>query len=132
MAIMKKFIGYLMIVSVCCFTLHVSAQTTKKPAAKKPVKSTAVKPKTVEPPVDLTIQLVNDCTKNQMIYAGPKKDLFTGKYLEAGGVSHNTIYVKSGDVVCIMNDKKSVKACTDAKKGTSKIEINESGNGFVK
>ncbi len=121
-----------MIVSVCFLTLQASAQTNKKPAAKKPVQSAPAKPKNTEPPVELTIDLVNSCTKNQMIYAGPKKDLFTGKYIDAGGISHNTIYIKSGDVVCIMNDKKSVKACTDAKKGMTKIEVNQSGNGFVK
>jgi hypothetical protein len=128
---MRKLKVYIMIVATCCCIVHVQAQTNKKPAAKKPVK-TAVTPKSAEPPIALTIELVNDCTKNQQVYAGPKKDLFTGKYIDAGGVSHNTIYVKSGDVVCIMNDKKSVKACTDAKKGMSKIEINASGNGFVK
>lgn len=128
---MRKFVVYTMMVLTSCLTLHVSAQTNKKPAAKKPVKA-AVTPKSTEPPVALTIELINNCTKNQMIYAGPKSDLFKGKYQEVGGVSHNKIYIKSGDVVCIMNDKKSVKACADAKKGMSKIEVNASGNGFVK
>jgi hypothetical protein len=129
---MRKLKVYMMLLVACCFTLHVHAQTNKKPAAKKPVKPAAAMTKNAESPVALTIELVNDCTKNQMVYAGPKKDLFTGKYIDAGGVSTNTIYIKSGDVVCIMNDKKSVKACTDAKKGMTKIDVNASGNGFVK
>ena len=128
---MRKLIISVLIAVMCCSTLSISGQTTKKPVAKKPAKPAVVNTKPAEPPIELTIQLVNDCKHNQMVYAGPKKDIFHGKYQELGGVSTNTIYVKSGDVVCIMKDK-TVKACADTKRTTSKIEINESGTGFVK
>ena len=111
-------------VAMCCSVIAVSAQTTN---TKKPVAKKSVKPATTNnaPQKELTIKLVNDCTKSQMVYTGPKKDVFHGKYQDIGGSSTNTIYVKSGDVVCIMKDKKSVKACNDAKTTTSKMEINE-------
>ncbi len=81
---------------------------------------------------ELTITLKNDCEKHLQIFAGSKKQVFDGKSQTLGGVSSNTLYIREGDVVCIMNDPKTIQACSIAKDGITKIEINKSGNGFVK
>jgi hypothetical protein len=81
---------------------------------------------------ELTITIKNDCEKHLQIFAGSKKEVFGGKSQELGGASTNTLYIREGDVVCIMNDPKTIQACSIAKDGVSKIEINKSGNGFVK
>jgi hypothetical protein len=81
---------------------------------------------------ELTITLKNNCEKNVQVFAGPKKKVFDGKSQTLGGASVNTIHVMVNDVVCIMNGPKTIQACTNAKAGTTKIEINKSGIGFVK
>ena len=81
---------------------------------------------------ELTITLKNDCEKHLQIFAGSKKQVFDGKSQTLGGVSTNTLYIREGDVVCIMNDPRTIQACSIAKDGITKIEINKSGNGFVK
>jgi hypothetical protein len=83
-------------------------------------------------PKEITLTLKNDCTNHINVFEGSKKEVFGGKSEMLGGMSTNTIYLKEGDVVCIMNDPKTIQACAVAKAGMSKIEINKSGNGFVK
>ncbi len=84
------------------------------------------------PPKDITLTLKNDCTNHLSVFAGSKKEVFDGKSVPVGGLSTNTLYLKEGDVVCIMADAKTIEACAIAKEGATKMEINKSGNGFIK
>jgi hypothetical protein len=81
---------------------------------------------------EVTITLKNDCTRHISVFAGSKKEVFDGKSQPIGGMSNNTLYIKENDVVCIMTDPKTIQACAIAKPGVTKVEINSSGNGFVK
>jgi len=81
---------------------------------------------------EVTLTLKNDCTHNLTLFAGSKKEVFDGKSQAIGGLSTNTLYIKEGDVVCIMTNPKTIQACAVAKPGVTKVEINPSGNGFVK
>ena len=81
---------------------------------------------------EITLTLKNDCANHLNVFAGSKKEVFGGKSQEIGGYSTDVLYLHEGDVVCIMNDPKTIQACVVAKDGISKAEINKSGNGFVK
>jgi hypothetical protein len=81
---------------------------------------------------EITLILKNDCTSHITVFAGSKKEVFDGKSQPIGGLSTNTLYIKEGDVVCIMNDPKTIQACAIARPGVTKVEINKSGNGFIK
>jgi hypothetical protein len=81
---------------------------------------------------ELTLTLKNDCKNHINIFAGSRKEVFGGKSQMIGGQSTDTIYINEGDVICIMNDPKTIQACSIAKPGMTKVEINPSGNGFIK
>jgi hypothetical protein len=89
----------------------------------------------IEMPVaakEVVIQLKNNAGIRVALYAGDKKQVFDGKLKEVGGKSSNTLYLKVGDAVCIMNDPKTIQACSIIKEEMTGIEINTSGNGFIK
>ncbi len=81
---------------------------------------------------DIVIQLKNNASIRVALYAGDKKQVFDGKMKEVGGKSNNTLYLKVGDAVCIMNDPKTIQACSIIKEEMTNLEINSSGNGFIK
>ena len=81
---------------------------------------------------EVILNIKNMCEKHITIFAGSKKEVFDGKSQTLGGMSTNNLYLKEGDVVCIMNDPKTIQACSVIKNGITKVEINKSGNGFVK
>ena len=81
---------------------------------------------------EVVVTLKNDCTRHISVFAGSKKEVFDGKSQPIGGLSSNTLYIKENDVVCIMTDPKTIQACAIAKPGVTKVEINPSGNGFIK
>ncbi len=89
----------------------------------------------IEMPVaakEVIIQLKNNAGIRVALYAGDKKQVFDGKLKEVGGKSNNTLYLKVGDAVCIMNDPKTIQACSIVKEEMTNLEINSSGNGFMK
>ena len=55
-----------------------------------------------------------------------------GRVRVNGAVAGAGDRLREGDVVCIMNDPKTIQACAIAKPGVTKVEINKSGNGFIK
>jgi hypothetical protein len=81
---------------------------------------------------EVSLVIKNSCERHIMLYAGNKKEVFSGKSQSLGGLGTNTLYLMEGDVVCIMNDPKNIQACSVIKDGLAKVEINKSGNGFVK
>jgi hypothetical protein len=81
---------------------------------------------------ELKVSLKNGSERKVAVYVGPKKDVFSGKGEALGGLSLNTYYLVPGDIICIMDDPKTIHACSILKEGTSKVEINSSGNGFIK
>lgn len=81
---------------------------------------------------EMAITIKNNCENHVSVFAGSKKAVFDGKSQTLGGISTNMFYLQEGDVVCIMNGPKAIQACSIAKEGLSKIEINKSGNGFLK
>ena len=127
-----KWIAKCMIVAATMFAANaVNAQTAEANVENPSMLAEAKAPAEVQPK-ELTITLKNDCTRHISVFAGSKKEVFDGKSQPLGGLSTNTIYIKEGDVVCIMTDPKTIQACAIAKPGTSKVEINAAGNGFVK
>jgi len=114
-----------------CLSAGAYAQTADANIENPSMLAEAKAPSTIQAK-DITLTLKNDCTNHISVFAGPKKEVFDGKSLPVGGMSTNTLYVKEGDIVCIMTGPKTIQACAVAKEGTSKIEINKSGNGFVK
>ena len=63
-----------------------------------------------------------------IIFAGQKEDIRNPKVQTYGGLSKNTLYLQSTDVVCLMTSEPKIKACTAIKPGATLIEINSSGN----
>ena len=105
---MKTSFIKLFALTIVLFAVNSShAQTTQKKTSKttqSKSKPAASKPKSV--PVAVTVTLTSKCEKNVMVYAGSKENLREPKQREVGGLSTNTLYLKTGDVVCIMDAKK--------------------------
>jgi hypothetical protein len=129
---MKWFAKCMMAAVVLFAAYGAQAQTMADAGNINPGAATEVKAPSPVTAKELTVTIKNDCEKHITIFAGSKKEVFAGKDQMLGGISTNTLYIKEGDVVCIMNDPKTIQACTIAKDGLSKVEINKSGNGFVK
>ncbi len=120
---MVLFLAFMLIFSA-------NAQSSSKTTAQKQTtKSRTVKPgssiKTT--PVEIKVVVTSKCEKNVMIFAGPKENLRNPKMKEFGGLSVNTLYVKTGNAVCIMDAKKKPVSCVSIVKGTTRLEINSSG-----
>jgi hypothetical protein len=81
---------------------------------------------------EITLDLKNSCERKVLVFAGPKTDLFSGKGQYIGGVSTSKMFTVEGDVICIMNDPKTIQACSIVKEGLTKVTVNSSGNGFIK
>ncbi|MCW3124742.1 MAG: hypothetical protein JWO03_400 [Bacteroidetes bacterium] len=128
-----KWIAKCMIAAaIFCAGNNVSAQITADAGMENPsILAEAKAPATIQAK-EITVELKNDCGKHVTIFAGSKKEVFDGHSQSIGGMSNNTLYVKEGDVVCIMNDPKTIQACSILKPGVSKLEINPGGNGFIK
>lgn len=64
-----------------------------------------------------------------MIFAGAKTELKNPKTNEKtlGGLSKNTLYVKTTNVVCIINSQGKPTSCADIKDGMTTAEINSAG-----
>jgi len=81
---------------------------------------------------EITLELKNSCERKILVFAGSKTELFSGKGQYIGGVSTSKMYMVEGDVICIMNDPKTIQACSIVKEGLATVVVNSSGNGFVK
>jgi hypothetical protein len=129
---MKWFAKCMIAAAILCAGSNLSAQALADGAIENPsILAEAKAPATIQAK-EIKVELKNDCGKHITIYAGDKKEVFDGHSQSIGGMSTNTLYVKEGDVVCIMNDPKTIQACSILKPGVSKVEINPGGNGFVK
>jgi hypothetical protein len=127
-----KWIAKCMIVAVTlCAATGTYAQTADANIENPSMLAEAKTPVEVQAK-EITLTLKNDCTNHITVFAGSKKEVFDGKSQTLGGLSTNTVYLKEGDVVCIMINPKTIQACAIAKPGTTKVEINASGNGFIK
>jgi hypothetical protein len=128
---MKNQLNKVLLVAIVLFlAAGLSAQTTKKPAAKtKTTKKSTTKPKAASMPI--TVKLTSKCEKNLMIFAGPKSQLSNPKQRQVGGLSVNMLYLKTGDVVCIMDAKKKPASCINITKATPQLEINPAGTAIV-
>lgn len=110
--------------------LESSAQTTKtKTTAKKTTttKSKAPVKKAPAPVVikDVTVNLHNEGEGTISVFAGHKEDLKNPKLTIIGGLSNNKLYLKTNDVVCIINKGKAM-ACASIKSSTVSLSINSS------
>jgi|GEM_PF-5524735 len=105
-------------------TLATQAQTSK---SKTPAKTPTTK-KAAPAPVkkDVTITLKSMCEKNVMVYAGDKAGIRNPTAKAIGGLSKNTLYLKTYDVVCILKEEKPA-SCAEIKPGNTYVEINISG-----
>jgi len=92
--------------------------TTEKPAA----------PAATGTPV--TIVIKNSSEKPMIVFAGAKEEIRNPKVQTYGGLSKNTVYLQSNDVVCLMTSDYKPTACTNIKPGATTIEINTSGNAI--
>lgn len=128
---MKYLAAYAATAIMLCTGYTANAQTAEAHTENPNMLAEAKLP-AVEQAKEITITLKNDCTSHINIFAGSKKEVFDGKSQPVGGHSVNTLYIKEGDVVCIMNSPKVIQACAIAKPGVTNIEINPSGNGFIK
>lgn len=128
---MKSLMKCMMIAAAICIGSGVYAQTAIPGTATPPLKVVDKTPAQIEPK-DITLSIKNSCGTVINIYAGPKKEVFNGKSQALGGHSTNALYLKESDMICIMSAPKTIQACTQARAGMTKVEINPSGNGFVK
>ena len=111
------------------------AQTSTKKSTTKS-KSTKTKTTTKAPkaaPAAITVKLKSKCEKEVMVFAGPKNSLRDPRFKqrEVGGLSVNTFYLKTGDVVCILDNKKQPLSCVNVTKATQNLEINFSGTAIA-
>ena len=129
---MKWFAKCMIAAAILCVGNNVSAQITADASMENPSVLAEAKAPEVIQGKEITVTLRNDCERHVTVFAGSKKEVFDGKGQSLGGLSNNTLYVREGDVVCIMKDTKNIQACSILKQGVSKVEINPSGNGFIK
>jgi hypothetical protein len=109
-------------------TLNTQAQTSK---SKTSTKSSTTKKATPAPvKKDVTVTLKSMCEKNVMIYAGDKAGIRNPNPKPIGGLSKNTLYLKTYDVVCILKEGNKVAACAEIKPGNTYVEINSSGTAI--
>jgi hypothetical protein len=107
--------------------------TTKKPTTKSKTTKTKTTTKVTKvAPSAITVKLTSKCEKDLMIYAGPKDKLRDPKQREVGGLSVNTLYLKTGDVICIMDAKKKPTSCINVTKETPALQINSAGTAIGK
>ena len=111
---------------VCGIT---NAQTNK---SKSPPKTTgktapAKRAPAPAPKVEITVTLKNLAETNVAVFAGEKEGIRDPKLRVLGGRSTNVIYLKTGDVVCIMTEDKKALSCADIKAATTIVEVNSSG-----
>lgn len=128
-------IKLMMIIFILFLAWNADAQTTVQ---KTGVKSKSTKSKSSASnhtakgaPVAVTVILNSKCEKSLMIFSGPKENLHNPKQRQVGGLSVNNLYLKTGDVVCIMDAKKKPTSCVNITKATAKLEINEAGTAIV-
>jgi len=93
--------------------------TTDKPTAPAAATGTSV-----------TLVIKNTSEKPMVVFAGPKEDIRNPKVQTYGGLSKNTVYLQSNDVICLMTNDYKPTACTNIKPGATTIEINTSGNAI--
>ena len=129
---MKWFAKCMIAAAILCVGNNVSAQMTADGGMENPSMLAEATPAPAIQGKEIKVDLKNDCGKHITIFAGSKKEVYDGKSQTIGGMSNNTLYVREGDVVCIMNDPKTIQACSILKPGVTKVEINPGGNGFVK
>lgn len=129
---MKWFAKCMIAAAILCVGNNVSAQMTADGAMENHSMLAEATPPPAIQGKEIKVELKNDCGKHISIFAGSKKEVYDGKSQTVGGMSNNTLYVHEGDVVCIMNDPKTIQACSILKPGVTKVEINPGGNGFVK
>jgi hypothetical protein len=77
---------------------------------------------------EVTLVLKNTAEKPVIIFAGQKEDIRSPKVQTYGGLSKNTLYLQSNDIVCLMTSEPKIMACTTIKAGATSIEVNSSGN----
>lgn len=110
-------------------SVQLQAQTTNgKNPPKNSGKSAPVKRQTAPTPkVEVTITLKNLAETNVAVFAGSKEGIRNPDLRTLGGRSNNVVYLKTGDVVCIMTAEKKALSCADIKPATTIVEINASG-----
>jgi hypothetical protein len=79
------------------------------------------------------IGLKNLCEKPVLIFAGPKEELDKPQARQKSyeGLSTNTIYVSTTEVVCIMHQSGRPIACADVMAGSAEMEIDEAGTAIT-
>ena len=75
---------------------------------------------------EMTITLKNSAERPVIIFAGPREGIRDPKVQTYGGLSKNTLYLQTNDVVCLMDNEPKAVACTVVKAGVSSVEINSS------
>jgi hypothetical protein len=124
-----KYAGLLLMACIMIFQIQAQTGNTSK-TTKGTSSKTSAKKSTPAPVKPITISVHNACERDVIIFAGGKVDLKNPKPKQKilGGLSTNTLYLKTSDLVCIMTDKGKNVSCADIKAGMTKVEINISGN----
>lgn len=78
------------------------------------------------PKPEVTIAIKNGSENKIYVFAGPKEEIRNPRISTYGGLSTNKVYVKEGDVICIMSEDNKPKSCAVVKPGMSAIEVNTS------
>ena len=132
---MKNLLKVTALMLLICFALsYVQAQelaslsTGGYPEARATTEKPAAPAANVGTPVTLVIK--NGCEKPMVVFAGPKEEIRTPKVQTYGGLSKNTVYLQTNDVICLMTTDYKPTACTNIKPGSTTIEINTSGNAI--
>lgn len=133
---MTSILKYSLIAAVVTLLfLDIQAQTQQKETTthktSTKVKTTAKKPAPAAPVKEITISLKNMAERPVAIFVGEKAELRDPKIKEVGGLTTNTIYVKTNQVVCVMSkDGKKVMACSNVRAGNTYMEVNNAATAI--
>ncbi|MCS6935604.1 MAG: hypothetical protein NZM35_10715 [Chitinophagales bacterium] len=79
---------------------------------------------------EFAVVIKNLCENRIVVFAGPKEAIRDPKVSVFGGLSLNKVYVREGDVICLMTDESKPKSCTVVKSGLSQVEVNPSATNI--
>lgn len=122
---MKKMISMLLLFAAS--TLYVNAQTENS-HTEYPKANAVTEQQTAPKPLgkEVKLQLINDGLGQIIVFAGPREEIRNPKVNTYGGLSTNTLYLREGEVVCLMTSDMKMKSCSVIKEGMKELHINTS------
>ncbi len=126
---MKKTFKFAACCLIATFSFyHIEAQEVASLTSSTYPSAKAVPENPVAPVVNKEVQILvkNSAEKAIIVFAGPKEEIRNPKVQTYGGLSKNTVYVQTNDVICLMNQEAKPMACASIKPGITSVEINTS------